>query len=175
MRADPVPNPESDPAPGRPQRSAAIAELAKRCSRRGFAIAYDLLRDPNDAEDAVQEALARACSAYSRLRNADSLDAWFYRTLTNGCLNGIRRRKVVSGLARLWPVRSESRPQTVEHGMLDALRRLPAKQQAALVLRYAHDCSVGEVASMLGVKPGTAKTHLARGLRQMRAALGLTK
>ena len=52
--------------------------------------------------------------------------------------------------------------------MLGNLEALPAKQRAALVLRYGHDLPVPEVASALGVELATAKTHLVRGLARLR-------
>ena len=150
---------------------AAIGQLAERCSRRAFAIAYDLLRNPADAEDAVQEALVRAIKEFGSLREPAALEAWFFRSLTNLCLKIIRRRKVRHRLSHLLR-RGHTDPPTYESRLLAALESLPAKQHAAVVLRHAHGCSVAEVAELLGVRPTTAKTHLSRGLAGLRQKLG---
>ena len=167
----PVPQPDSD-AP-RPDPARAVVDVSRRCGRRGHAIAYDLLRDPGDAEDAVQEALARLWVAYPRLRDQDAADAWFYRAVTNWCLKALRRRRVAWAVARWWPLRTAAPPAAPERGLLDALRRLPPRQQAAVVLHHAHGFSLLEVARALGVTPGTAKTHLARGMKRLRDQLGV--
>jgi RNA polymerase sigma-70 factor (ECF subfamily) len=172
-------------------RRAALDDLATRCSRRGYRIAYDLLNNANDAEDALQEALARACDGYGRVRDPDVLDAWFFRVLTNVCLKVLRRRRVGRALSALWPGERvdcddaipDPEPAADEsiararrtRRLLRAIETLPAMQKAAVVLRYGHELSVEETAEMLGVGHGTAKTHLSRALRRLRAELEETR
>jgi len=169
---------------GAERRARVLAGLAASSARRGFAIAYDLLGDRAEAEDAVQEALARACGSLGSLRDEAALPGWFFRVLTNACLRVLRRRRVWRVVRGLWPFGGED--DTAEPAadaapaddvlargaeaawLGGALARLPARQRAALVLRYGHDLSVGEVADMLGVGEGTVKTHLTRGLARLR-------
>ena len=172
-----------------PSRDQALAALAARTARRGFAIAHDLLASPAEAEDAVQEALARACASYDRLRDVQALEGWFYRVLTNLCLRALRRRRVLRfftgllgsaddepGSEALRGEPADGAPGAEEalatageqRSTLARLARLPAMQRAALILRYGHDLPVPEVARLLGVGPGTAKTHLLRGLARLR-------
>jgi RNA polymerase sigma-70 factor (ECF subfamily) len=179
------------------RRERALTHLATTMAPRGFRIAFDLLRDRAEAEDAVQEALARACEAEGRLRDADALEGWFFRVLTNVCLRVLRRRRVrrwlggwrrrapddpappgeppgdVAGLDHDAGARADqalAERQEIAH-LLDQLDALPAQQRVALVLRYGHDRSIAEIADMLDVKPATVKTHLVRGLRHLRAAM----
>jgi RNA polymerase sigma-70 factor (ECF subfamily) len=175
-------------------RRVALAGLAARTARRGQAIARDLLGDAAEAEDAVQESLARACAAWERLRDAEALDGWFYRVLTNVCLRSLRRRRLGQALRRFWSggeiVGSgeteadaawdlvDAQAARPDEGLdarrvLDAVGELPVMQRAALVLRYGHDCGVGEIAAMLGVGEGTVKTHLVRGLKRLRERVGV--
>ena len=178
-------------------RQQLLHRLATESARRGFRIAYDLLGDRIEAEDAVQEALARACESYGRLREPLAAEAWFLRVLVNVCMRTLRRRRFVGVMRSLWPV--ERRGLDEELGIADAgdpdaltadellVRRaevtrllraldgLSSKQRTALVLRYGHDLSVPEVAEMLGVGGGTAKTHLVRGLRRLRRAMRSTQ
>ena len=157
-------------------RQAALGRLAATSARRGHRIALALLRDRAEAEDAVQEALARACRDWERLREPEALAGWFFRVLTNGCLRALRRRRLGRVLAELWP--STQKPSEINvvddsAKLLAAVERLPARQRAALVLRYGQDLAVEEIAAMLGVGAGTVKTHLVRGLARLRVHFGV--
>jgi RNA polymerase sigma-70 factor (ECF subfamily) len=152
-------------------RDQALEALVRTASRRGFHVARDLLGDRAEAEDAVQEALARACEEWARLRDPALLEGWFQRVLVHVCMRILRRRRLWRGFWQLVG-REETRP--ADEGAPDAerLRRalatLPPMQKAALVLRYGHELSVEETAERLGVGAATAKTHLARGLQKLR-------
>ena len=169
------------------RRDQAIARLAATCGPRGYRIARDLLGDPAEAEDAVQEALARACTGLERLRDPAAQGAWFYRVLTNHCMRTMRRRRWLGALSQLWSSAREEeqlarpgadRELAAAQGnarLLLALRELPPRQRAAVILRHGHDCSVDEIATLLGIGSGSVKTHLLRGLRRLREALGGTR
>lgn len=167
------------------QREQALEAVARRCARRGYSIAYRLLRDRAEAEDAVQEALARACESWSRMRDPDALDAWFHRVLTNLCLRTLRRRRLigwwrrrdggseeVDGAAEL--TAGAAMPSLAELDaarLLAAVDRLPPMQKSVVVLRYGEEMSVGDIAAALGVGSETVKTHLARALDRLRERL----
>ena len=165
-------------------REQALEAVARRCARRGYSIAYRLLRDRAEAEDAVQEALARACESWSKLREPDALDAWFHRVLTNLCLRALRRRRLFGW----WPgtgeeeqaARAEDLPAAVAmpaiagldaRRLLAAVDRLPPMQKAVVVLRYGEEMTIADIAAALAVGPETVKTHLARGLERLRQRL----
>ncbi len=187
---------------GADARSRLLAELAAGPARRGYAVAYDLLGNRAEAEEAVQEALARACENIADLRDPVAAPAWFLRIVTTMCLRTLRRRRLRRALFG-WAARRDgvgagetAAPVSDEGGedlaplvhatdavvaphaaladrerltaLLGSLDGLPAKQRAALVLRYGHDLPVPEVAQMLGVELATAKTHLVRGLAKLR-------
>lgn len=180
-------------------RSRLLAELADGPARRGYGIAYDLLGNRAEAEEAVQEALARACENFADLREPGAAAGWFLRIVTTTCLRTLRRRRLRRAVfgrffgaedrrERDEPPRSlpgadgdvplhGTTSDRADHALagrrdvaalLGNLESLPAKQRAALVLRYGHDLPVPEVASMLGVELATAKTHLVRGLARLR-------
>ena len=183
---------------GADARSRLLAELAAGPARRGYAVAYDLLGNRAEAEEAVQEALARACENIGDLRDPAAAPAWFLRIVTSMCLRTLRRRRLRRALfgwmdrpgpddtaapsegdsAGVAPLVHATDAIAGPHGaladreilsaLLGSLDGLPAKQRAALVLRYGHDLSVPEVAHLLGVEQATAKTHLVRGLARLR-------
>jgi RNA polymerase sigma-70 factor (ECF subfamily) len=182
---------------GADARSRLLSELAAGPARRGYAVAYDLLGNRAEAEEAVQEALARACENIGELRDPIAAPAWFLRIVTTMCLRTLRRRRLRRSLfgwldrkpdesvapteqtgAEFAPMMHATEAVPAPHdslsdrerlgALLASLDDLPAKQRAALVLRYGHDLSVPEVAQMLGVEHATAKTHLVRGLARLR-------
>ena len=182
-------------------RARLLSELATGPARKGYGVAYDLLGNRAEAEEAVQEALARACESIDDLRDPDAAPAWFLRIVTTMCLRTLRRRKLRRALLGWLPGQKGAPEPTAApaelaaprediaermHGipqegpaiqlasheqlgaLFDRLDQLSAQQRTALVLRYGHDLAVGDIATMLGVEPATAKTHLVRGLARLR-------
>jgi RNA polymerase sigma-70 factor (ECF subfamily) len=79
-------------------RARLLSELAGVPARKGYGIAYDLLGNRAEAEEAVQEALARACESIADLREPAAAPAWFLRIVTTMCLRMLRRRKLKRAL-----------------------------------------------------------------------------
>jgi len=75
-------------------RSRLLAELAASPARKAYGIAYDLLGNRAEAEEAVQDALARACESIGDLRDPAAAPAWFLRIVTTQCLRTLRRRRL---------------------------------------------------------------------------------
>lgn len=132
------------------------------------------------AEDAVQEALARAWERSERGEHIQSLRAWVMKVAINLVRSAFRRmlaerrarermgaRPVDHG-ARIPSV--ESAEEARDIGL--ALAALPRRQREATVLRYYLDLSVLEIAQALGVEEGTVKTTLFRARKTLAATLG---
>src|SRR3982751_144236 len=83
-----------DVGPRADARSRLLGDLAAAPARKGYGIAYDLLGNRAEAEEAVQEALARACESIADLRDPVAAPAWFLRIVTTMCLRTLRRRKL---------------------------------------------------------------------------------
>jgi RNA polymerase sigma-70 factor (ECF subfamily) len=167
------------------RRNAALVHLVSTCGARGLRIARDLSRSSADAEDAVQEALARAASGYDQVRDPQALEAWFYRVLTHVCLRTLRRQGLLRAWQRWWRTgevspHAEATPraddllatQQRNARVAGAVAALPAMQRICLTLRYGHDLPVEEIAPMVGIGAGTVKTHLRRALERLRQKLG---
>src|SRR6478672_4153628 len=89
-------------------RSRLLSELAAAPAKKGYAIAYDLLGNRAEAEEAVQEALVRACESIGDLRDPAAAPAWFLRIVTTMCLRTLRRRKLRRALFGWWPAKAEA-------------------------------------------------------------------
>jgi RNA polymerase sigma-70 factor (ECF subfamily) len=153
----------------------AFAAVVVADIRRLYSLAFSILDDAGEAEDAVQETLLKAWQAWESLSQMDRQAAWLTRVCVNHCIS--RRRTLRSRgwplpglLDRADPVSSEGYDaQRID--MDRAYRRLSNKQRAAITLNYRHGYSVDECAAFMGCRPGTVRTHLERGLATLRKEL----
>ena len=154
-------------------RRPIFEEIVRVEARRLFAVANGILRDPDEADDAVQETMLRAWRSWHQLRDEDRRRAWLTRICVNHCL---RRRE---GLLRRWLQLGEAE-EVVETRPLDAAdpdldracRTLSARQRAVITLHYRFGYSLDECARILGSRPGTVRSHLNRALTTLRKELG---
>jgi RNA polymerase sigma-70 factor (sigma-E family) len=124
-----------------------------------------LLLDSNEvAEEVVQDAFARLHERWDRVDNPGG----YLRTSVVNRARDIQRRRQRE---RRLPVAAPEAATLGADHLLDALATLPSKRRAALVLRYYDDLSEAEIASVLGVRPGTVKSMLHRGLAQLREVI----
>lgn len=137
-----------------------------------------ILRSPDDAEDAVQEALVKAWSALPRFEGRGSLRGWLYRIVTNTSLDEIQRRprRVVPldledpAQARDWHARASSGAaegryltrEEFERALVITMRTLPPRQRAVLILREALGFSARETAARLDTSVAAANSSLQR-------------
>jgi RNA polymerase sigma-70 factor (ECF subfamily) len=123
--------------------------------------------DPQLAEDAAQEAFARALARWGRIGSEAWVGGWVTTTALNVTRRQLRRRKVPA---------SEAHASLDDAELLDlraATRRLPARQQEAVALHYLLDLPVAETAAVMGCDEGTVKTHLSRARLTLERALRL--
>ncbi len=151
----------------------AFAALVDSALRRLDAAARLILRDPELAQDAVQEGLIRAWRDLPGLRDPDRFDAWLHRLTVNACLDLVRRRRRRPIEVELSPLDSFDVPDHsiafAERDRLDtALRRLDPGHRAVVALHYLLGMPLPEVAVSLGIPYGTAKSRLHYALTTMR-------
>lgn len=154
----------------------AYAALAGAAVARLDAAARLILRDPELARDAVQEALVRAWRDLPTLRDAERFDAWLHRLLVNACLDLVRRRKRRAIEVELTPLHTPSSMDfsggVVDRDLLDrALRALQPDWRAIVVLHYYLGMPLPEVAADLGIPLGTAKSRLHRAMSVLRSTV----
>jgi RNA polymerase sigma-70 factor, ECF subfamily len=160
---------------GRAQRGDhdAFARLVHPALARLDAASRLVLRDPELAHDAVQEALIRAWRDLPGLRDPGRFDAWLHRLTINACLDLARRRRRRPMEVELNPLDSSAHddPATAlaERELIDAaLARLDANHRAVVALHYLLGMPMPMVASSLGIPLGTAKSRLHHAIAAMR-------
>ena len=135
-----------------------------------------ILRDPELARDAVQDALFRAWRDLPGLRDPDRFDAWLHRLTVNACLDLARRRRrrpIEVGVLEI-EQRSGGDPTDAlgDRELVNAvLRRLDEHGRSIIVLHYYLGMPLTEVAATLGIPVGTVKSRLHRALGEMRVAV----
>jgi RNA polymerase sigma-70 factor (sigma-E family) len=139
-------------------------------------IGFLLTGDWGEAEELAQEAMARTFAAWPRVRGYDRPAAFARKVLLNRHRSLLRRAVVEA--RHLLASRPQDRHEPDFGGddlvLWQALRRLPARQRTAIVLRYYLDLSEAEVARQLGVPAGMVKSLVHRGLARLRERLGAT-
>src|SRR4029078_10091363 len=154
----------------------AFDALARQVGDRCMAIASWILHDADLAEDAVQATLVRAWRDLRTLRDAERLEPWLHRILTNESYAEARRRRRWSANIRLLPTEqavAEDGVLTVhDRDQLDrAFRRLTLEQRTGLVFPHYVGLPLPEVAGRLGIPLGTAKSRLHHATAALRASV----
>jgi RNA polymerase sigma-70 factor (sigma-E family) len=134
-------------------------------------LSYGLTGDQALAEDLAQTALVKAYSSWSRVRKADSPDAYVRRIVINANSSRTRTRRFREHLMPTLPDRGAP-DQTGQHddrsALVAALMTLPDRQRAVVVLRYWLDLTEAQVADTLGCSAGTVKSQASRALAKLR-------
>lgn len=153
----------------------AYAALVGAASKQLYALACLILRDPDRAEDATQEAFVRAWHEIPRLRDADRFGAWLRRLVVNACYDEgrrVKRRAEVTLLHASERFVVDTSAAMAETDRVErAFRQLPLDQRAVLVMQHYIQLSHSEIAETLGIPIGTVKSRVRYGVAAMRAAL----
>jgi RNA polymerase sigma-70 factor (ECF subfamily) len=148
----------------------ALEALCARHAPRVEKLARHLLRDPEDARDAAQEALAKVCVRIRQFRGEAQFATWLHRLVVNTCRDIAARRKDWQPLPD--EIRAAPGPDL---GVRDELRacllELPPDQARIVVLKDALGYSFEEIASASGMPVGTAKCYAHRGRNRLRERL----
>jgi RNA polymerase sigma-70 factor (ECF subfamily) len=155
----------------------AFDDLTRASIGRLYGIARLILRDPERAADATQEALVAAWRDLSALRDPNRFEAWLHRLLVRACHRDARRerrrRRVeihdVSMVDR--PGQDDLRAFLLQDQLDRAFSRLGIEERAVIVLHHVEGFTLPAIAELLGVPVGTTKSRLHRGLQSMRATI----
>ena len=154
-----------------------FAALTRRHVDAAFRLAWAILGDSADAEDAAQDAFAQAWRKRRSLRESASFGAWFDRILVNVCRERLRQRAhgrvrlVAVELAEEPAVGDDSRGAGLRRDVGRALAMLDADHRIVVILRYWVDLTIDEIAVRVGIPAGTVKSRLHYALRTLRPSL----
>ena len=157
----------------------AFEKIVQRHRNRLYAVALRTMRDPEDAADALQDALISAFRAAASFRAEAQVTTWLHRIVVNACLDRIRRKQArpTSPLPAEGPGEPADPRDAVEERNMsmivqDALMKIPEDQRAAIVLVDVQGYSVADAAKTLDVPEGTIKSRCARGRAKLAVILG---
>ncbi|UCD49179.1 MAG: sigma-70 family RNA polymerase sigma factor [Phycisphaerales bacterium] len=152
---------------------AALATLYERYYTTIVWVAYSVLLDRALAEDAAQQAFAKACVKLRSLKQPGRFGPWLTTICRNGAQDMMRARRRDTLLHQA--VAADTPAQTSSNGfnraVRDAVDSLPAMYREVIVLHYYNQMSYREIESVLGLSRDVVKGRLARARRQMQAHL----
>jgi RNA polymerase sigma-70 factor, ECF subfamily len=174
----------------------AVRGIIRRYNQRLYRIARSVLRDPDDAEDALQQAYVNAFTNIASFRGESRFSTWLSRIVLNEALGRLRNRQRTVRIASMdeaeaveakiirFPSAPDPERRMAQHEitvMLEqAIDELPEPFRVVLVARVVEEMSIEETAELLGLKPATVKTrlhrarHLVKGTLERRLGPALT-
>jgi RNA polymerase sigma-70 factor, ECF subfamily len=154
---------------------AAFAELLRPHYQAAFRVAYGLLHDSTEAEDAVQEAAFKAWRRLVNLRQGSSLRPWFLAIVANQCRDttqskwwSVAKGDVVEGEAKSVDIAAAV-------DLRRALLRLSHDERLIVVLRYYLDMPFDEIATTLGITPKAARNRIERAVHRLRPIIQINE
>ena len=160
----------------------AYREIVRRYQQPVFSLMMHMVRERTVAEDLTQESFAKAFAALRSYDSARKFSSWLFKIAHNHAIDQLRRTRPdlvsleASAEAEAWPADIASPEEIAERqeladAMRTALNRLRLEYREALILRYQEGLSQQEIADVMGITEGTAKTYLHRRRKALAAEM----
>ena len=158
------------------RRASLFRAVADHRLEAAYGLAYAILRDRTEAEDATHDAFLRAWDSFRSLRDTNRFDAWFDRILVNVCRNRLRDRSrwrprdISAGMSLR--ASGDEVGRTQDRDLLQrSIERLSPDHQVIVALRYYRDLPMEEIARRVGVPVGTVHSRLHYALKRLQTDL----
>jgi RNA polymerase sigma-70 factor (ECF subfamily) len=155
--------------------SFAFEELVKRHQRQIYALALKMVRNHEDAADIAQDVFLKAYEVLGTFKKKSSFHTWLYRIAVNFCINHLRRDKEkyhveLETYHAIQSARALENMDTMElqDELNKAIKNLPEKQQATVLLRVCDGLPYKEIANILGCSIGTVKANYFHAVKNLR-------
>lgn len=156
--------------------TAAMEDLIKASYRQGYTLALRLMRNPDDAVEATQDAFVRIVKSLKRLDEPGAYPTWMFRIVSNTCMSHLRRKGRIDVPTDLDTDSHRTPRDTEDIALEDMLREdlekivdtLPEVYRSVVILRDIYGMSGEEAAEALGVTSGAVKVRLHRAHRKLR-------
>lgn len=142
-----------------------LSKLILENQKEMYVLAYSILKNQADAQDAVSECIVRAFENRTSLRKRTSARSWLMKILINVSRLAITKRQKVVLFAD--PEQYEQEPETAEDHLWSVILELPENVRVVMVLYYYEGFSVREISTLLDIPEGTTKTRLSSGRKQL--------
>ncbi len=161
----------------------ALERLVNEYQPSVYRLAYTILEDGPEAEEAAQDVFVAALKALGSYRSESSLTTWLYAITVNVCRDRLRARRTRERLAQALKTLAHmdkrhhvsAEEETIrsegEAAIRKAVNALGEKHRMPVILRYYHACPVDEIAQILGINEGTVCSRLSTARDQLRAQL----
>jgi RNA polymerase sigma-70 factor, ECF subfamily len=161
--------------------SSAIESFVKTYQQDVYRLALSILDDSSEADDATQESLLAALHALDSFHGTSSLKTWLFSITVNICRTRLHRQKRSERLKQALGgiLRAKNEPSIEDNAIKNesgealwrAIHGMDEKHRIPIVLRYYHDLSVAEIASILQIPEGTVHSRLNTARRQLHSVL----
>ncbi len=160
-----------------PKTEDEFSRLVEPLLGRGAAYACSILRNREDAEDALQEAVIKAYINFNRYLPSSSFKAWLFAILRNSCMDLLRKRKPIRTMdvndLSLSLAAKDNHANLERKNQIEwALGKIPPEHREILELKYFAELSYKEIAETLQIPEGTVMSRLHSARQKMAEILG---
>lgn len=152
-------------------KEETLASFLIETQDRSYRLAYSVLRDREEALDAVQTAVCRALERQDSLRDPGAVRTWFTRILINACNDLLRQRSRVVPFPENGEEPSREDPEPSDEFLARRVDALPAEMGTVIKLRFYEELTLKEIGEVTGQNISTVKSRLYAGLKKLRVAM----
>ena len=144
-----------------------------QCEKRMYPLAYGILKNPDDAADAVQDAVIKAYTSLHTLRSRSQFSPWILRIVHNTAISQLRRQADTEDLDAQWDLAAQEHSVDTETKLTvwDAIQKLRLPYRLVIILFYYDNCSVEQICKITSTPATVVRQQLTRGRKMLAAML----